>query len=70
MYEFCSYGNHPIVREKHGSYVVLTDEARGLKNVVCCKSCYREYILKFFPDSRMAEYVRNNPSEYPKQVGE
>jgi hypothetical protein len=64
MYDFCSYGKHPISRD-NGGYVILTDKSRGYNDIVCCKSCYREYILKYFPDSTIAGYIRNNPREYP-----
>ena len=64
-YSYCEYGKHAIVRDTHGSYVIYSDQNRGLTDVVCCKACYGQHVLKYFPDSHVADYIRNNPSEYP-----
>ena len=59
---WCEYGDHQI--ENLVSYVIYSDQDRGLDNVKMCKHCYALHVLKYFPNSHMAMYIRNNPTEY------
>lgn len=60
---YCDYGNHPI-NENLSGYVIYTDEERGIDDVKMCKHCYALHILKYFPNSGMASFIKNNPTEY------
>jgi len=67
-YGYCEYGEHEI-EGRHGGYVVYTDLKHGIeKDIVMCRSCYAKHILKYYPDSHIADYIRSNPGEY-RQVG-
>lgn len=59
---WCDYGDHEIT--ELGGYVIYSDEQRGLDTVKMCKHCYALHILKYFPDTHMASYLKNNPTEY------
>ena len=41
-----------------------TDKARGLHNVNIHGACYRAHILKYFPDTRLAQWLVFNPTRY------
>ena len=65
MYDHCDYGNHTI-EPKHKGYVIYTDLRNGITNdTVTCRQCYAQHVLKYYPASHIADYIRNNPSEYP-----
>lgn len=59
---WCDYGNHAIA--ELNDYVIYSDNDRCLEEVKTCKHCYALHILKYFPNGRMAEYLKNNPTEY------
>lgn len=59
---WCDFGDHEIT--EFGGYVIYSDEERGLKDVKMCTHCYALHILRYFPTSHIASYIRNNPTEY------
>lgn len=59
--DWCEYGQHTITVE---GYVVYSDSERGLDDIIMCKHCYALHIIKYFPRSHMAKYLKNNPTEY------
>jgi len=59
---WCEYGNHAIT--ELSDYVIYSDEERGLEDVRMCKHCYALHVLKYFPHTHMALYLKNNPTEY------
>lgn len=61
----CEVGNH-VMTPKHVGYVIYSDTDNGIgTDKVCCRVCYAKHILRFYPDSEIAKYIRKNPSEYP-----
>ena len=61
--DWCEAGNHEIPFN-HG--YCHTDEKMGWKDIEICRPCYAAHILKHWPDSPVAEYIRNHPEEYDK----
>jgi hypothetical protein len=59
----CQYKNHEV---KPISMYHYWDEENGIggKGIDVCRECYAEHILKFYPDGRIAEYIRNNPDNF------
>lgn len=46
------------------------DEERGISGATICKTCYAKHILKYYPDSRGAEHIRDNSDEYGIEAGD
>ena len=58
---WCDYGNHEIT--ELGGFVIYSDKKRGIECVKTCKHCYALHVLKYFPDTIMAKYLKKNPKE-------
>ena len=64
-YKTCEYGHHPIDPNDNHSYW-YRDESHGIPKMIhVCEACYKKHILKYFPDSKMAEYYRKQGGEQP-----
>lgn len=60
-YDLCEYGNHPM---KPSDRYIYTDAANGIPNDIgICSDCLKKHILKYYPDSRMAEHYRAEDAE-------
>lgn len=59
----CGYKNHSM---KEGSGFHYWDDDNGLpkRGIKICRPCYAEHILKYYSDSKIAEYIRKNPDEF------
>jgi hypothetical protein len=57
----CAICNEPI---HPFASLVYTDRARGLNDANIHRACFRAHILTYYPDGRMAQYLRDNPGEY------
>ncbi len=61
-YQVCKICNHQIINEF--DYVVYSDDEHGLGTATICKHCYALHVLKYYPKSRVADYMKNNPTEF------
>jgi len=61
--DVCEYGDHKL-QDPRVCYC-YTDTDNGVaENTVICKRCYAKHILKYYPDSRVAQHMRKYPEEY------
>lgn len=60
----CQYKKHTVeLGDMQGIY---WDDDNGLprSGVRICKSCYAEHILKYYPNCRMAQHIKDNRHEF------
>jgi hypothetical protein len=55
----CYYPNEEHEMDKPSGCCCYWDEARGIEALQICNDHYNQHILKYFPDSRMAEHLRS-----------
>ena len=52
----CEYGKHDV---RSTDVFIYTDLPNGAANdTPICRACYKRHILKYYPDSRVAENLR------------
>ena len=64
----CYYPNEEHEMDKPSGCCCYWDEERGIESLQICNDHYNQHILRYFPDSRMAEYLRNQGVEIVKQA--
>ena len=60
----CQYSDHPM--KPHSGYV-YADHDHGIPEIRICKPCYAAHLLKYYPDSRVADHIRQYPEEYTEE---
>lgn len=61
----CAHPSHKGTRrvDIHSRYV-YTDSENGITERHVCRTCYAAHILKYYPNSQIAEHIRHNPNDY------
>ena len=61
----CTYPGHENGRLVSTiSFCHYEDSDNNIKPGHVCNKCYAKHILKFYPDSKIAQHIRENPAEY------
>jgi len=62
----CEYENHPM---KQFGGLIYEDAKNDIPyQIRICHACYARHILKYYPESILANYIQSHPDDYKPEV--
>lgn len=63
-YQVCDVCKSSTLLNGYDRSYIYTCEKAGYKDIRICSPCYATHILKFYPESHIAQYIRDNAAQY------